>query len=175
MGAQPSPMPVYGGHSMLYGAGQSPAPSAAPAFQGMQPAAPPAYAAPAPMPQSAPTTGRYQSHMDSPALMRPQTMPAAPRPVPVPATAPPANDLNLGLLPIPGGTSRSSGLSISAQSRVLPGSGRYRSVSGASNRLPVRTASQSTMHRIQSWYPVRPQPATNTQLRAAPLLRRPVN
>lgn len=126
MGTQPSPMPVYGGHSMFYGAGQSPVPVPDPAFQGMPPAAPPAYAAPAPMPQSAPTTGLHQSHLVSPVLMRPPATqfaqppihmyPETIRPVPVPATAPAANDHNLGLPPIPGGTSRSSGLSPSRPS-----------------------------------------------------------
>jgi hypothetical protein len=178
MGAQPSPMPDYGGHSTRYGSGQGRAPITAAPYQNTQPAAAPAYTAPMPLLQSTPTSGRYQSHMNSPTtppLMRPQTVPAAPRPVPRPTAIPPANNSNLGLPPLPGGTPRSSGLYTPAQSRVLPGSGRYRSVSAASNRLPVRTASQSTMPRIQSRYPVRPRPATNTQLRAAPLLRRPVN
>lgn len=157
MGMQPSPMPVHGGHSMYNGAAPIPAPLADPAFQSMPPAVPPADAAPVPLPQSASTTGRSQSHMASPVLVRPPATqsnvsaqfaqppihmyPETTRPVPVPDTAPAANDHNLGLPPIPSVTSRSSGLSIPALSRVLPGSGRHRTVSGASNRLPVRTAS----------------------------------
>lgn len=189
MGPQTAPIYPPGAHSGRYGTGQSPIPMDMQSMNMGSVHNMPESASPfgghsvqqlAPTPT---TGGRYQSSQDmslSPQpmpLSRPLSAPMAPRPAPAPSgTNSRATEPN-GLPQIPTGMHRSSGISIPSQSRVLPGGGRYRSVSAGTVRQPVQSMNQAVAPVIggtQSRYSGRPR-RVHAQLLAAPLLRQPVS